>query len=360
MTYQEIAVAVREIASRCDGAETQDGVGFNGTDSHFGKAIANLPDSAWTPGLARQAWDMLHKYKGQLAEYGVDYDALPVPDAPPTRDYAAVDLDGDRLVFRFPYNPSVSDTLKRTVPKIRWNPPTKTWSAPATLDAVKAAKDAGFVVTEAAETAAAKPQEDKPNGTVKVVDGRIRIAFDYDGRLVSAVKGLPGRSFDGPSKSWLVPLSARDAVLAFAWEYRFTVDPSVTAISDDTVAESGRPLVDLHRGGFKVTFDYDAQYVQWIREVPGAMWDAYAKAWLAPAEAAFEVALWAERTNAVIDDATAPLFAAVEDERALIEGSYAKTSDFEVKGLLKPLFPFQRAGVEFALDRLGFINQEAS
>ena len=74
----------------------------------------------------------------------------------------------------------------------------------------------------------------------------------------------------------------------------------------------------------------------------------------APREAAVEVMLWATRANAIVDESCAPLFAEAEATQALVAASMAKDADLHVEGLLKPLMPFQRAGVAYALDRLGF------
>jgi hypothetical protein len=353
MTYEKIREAVAAIAAQCDGAESLDGVGFNGTDTHFGRAAADAPLQAWTPGLARQAWEILHKYSGQLETLGIDYADLPVPDADPSRDYAYVEAAGDRLVFRFPYDPSRSDTLKRTVPGLRWNPTAKTWWAKPSPDAITAAEAAGFTVTDDARALAAEPVESGPAGTITLDGDSLVIAFEYDPRLVAAVKALPSRRFASATKTWVAPIGTRAAVLEFAATYGFDVDPAVTALDDATIAEAARPRVTAN-GVFTLRFDYDAALVQATREIPGARWDPYDRAWTAPREAGFEVLVWAQRCDAIVDESCGPLFAEAEAEQALIAASSAKDADLQVEGLLKPLMPFQRAGVQYALSRLGF------
>ena len=41
-TKEAIHAAVASIAARCDGADTQDGIGFNGSDTKFGKRAAMI------------------------------------------------------------------------------------------------------------------------------------------------------------------------------------------------------------------------------------------------------------------------------------------------------------------------------
>tara|TARA_R110000822_G_scaffold25937_17_gene78527 strand:- start:9533 stop:11593 length:2061 start_codon:yes stop_codon:yes gene_type:complete len=66
---KSILEQVQFIASRCDGANAQDGQGFNGMDTGFGKSMAELETMS-----NRQAFyteKMLKKYHGQLEHMGV-------------------------------------------------------------------------------------------------------------------------------------------------------------------------------------------------------------------------------------------------------------------------------------------------
>jgi SWI/SNF-related matrix-associated actin-dependent regulator 1 of chromatin subfamily A len=56
--------ALRRLASVCDGAKEQDGMGFNGLDSNFGKSLA--AQSSLSPRQAIAARKMLLKYRRQL------------------------------------------------------------------------------------------------------------------------------------------------------------------------------------------------------------------------------------------------------------------------------------------------------
>ena len=64
--------AASELSLVCDGAQTQDRVGYNGSDTKFGNRVAIIPPQDWTDAMAWEVHQMLLKYKAQLAGYGVD------------------------------------------------------------------------------------------------------------------------------------------------------------------------------------------------------------------------------------------------------------------------------------------------
>ena len=74
--------AALQLSAHCDGAISEDGVGFNGSDTKFGNRVAIIPAEDWTDAMAWEVHQMLLKYKRQLAWYGVDYDAIPTPPRP--------------------------------------------------------------------------------------------------------------------------------------------------------------------------------------------------------------------------------------------------------------------------------------
>lgn len=69
--------AVRALAGVCDGAASQDGCGFNGTDTAFGHSLARL--AQWSPAQEQAAYRMIGKYRGQLAGMGIEFAAIPLP-----------------------------------------------------------------------------------------------------------------------------------------------------------------------------------------------------------------------------------------------------------------------------------------
>lgn len=94
--YPLLKRAVCFLASRCDGAQELDGQGFNKLDTGFGKELAATEE--WSPRQAHAAYQMLEKYKRQLANAGIDYDSIPEPDLSEQRVLGVYD---DELVFKF-------------------------------------------------------------------------------------------------------------------------------------------------------------------------------------------------------------------------------------------------------------------
>jgi hypothetical protein len=58
--------AVREIAVRCDGAQSLDAMGFSGVDTKFGRRIAAVPHATWTPEVQLEANKIILKYRQQV------------------------------------------------------------------------------------------------------------------------------------------------------------------------------------------------------------------------------------------------------------------------------------------------------
>ena len=91
--YSQLAEALRSIALSCDGAVTEDSVGFNKSDSRIGTQLALIPESYWTPTMAYSAWIMLAKYSKQLKKLGFVYDEI----TPPKRAYTDIHQDLDSV-----------------------------------------------------------------------------------------------------------------------------------------------------------------------------------------------------------------------------------------------------------------------
>jgi SWI/SNF-related matrix-associated actin-dependent regulator 1 of chromatin subfamily A len=157
--------AIKRIAARSNYATTLDGAGFNKPDAEFGHKLAEGQPAEWSPKMLYQAWRLCNRYRGQLANEGIDFEALPVPPnpydgvvtmvidsgrmsdagvtqlAPPrsstadrrcvlVRDRAGVPLE---FAIAFEYNPALVEAIK-TLPRRTWNQVTKRWTVPASTD----------------------------------------------------------------------------------------------------------------------------------------------------------------------------------------------------------------------------------
>mgnify|MGYP003310633573 CR=1 FL=1 len=67
-TKEAIHAAVSSIAARCDGANTEDGIGFNGSDTKFGRRAAMLPPEDWTDGITWAAYKICLLYTSDAAD----------------------------------------------------------------------------------------------------------------------------------------------------------------------------------------------------------------------------------------------------------------------------------------------------
>jgi SNF2 family DNA or RNA helicase len=79
-TRDEIIAAARALAAVCDGAVSEDQVGYNGADSPIAKSI--LRSDKPTDRQIRALWNILRKYRGQLEGKGIQYELLVPPEVP--------------------------------------------------------------------------------------------------------------------------------------------------------------------------------------------------------------------------------------------------------------------------------------
>lgn len=230
-SYSEIAEYLHRCASAlsgvCDGAHTQDGSGFNGGDSHFGKSLAAQNPAHYSPGQVACLAKMLRKYKRQLAGFGLDITLVP---ASIENKEAAYALRGER-----PAAPVVQS------------------AAPTEL------ADNGHKI------------EAMPRGYWKVI-------FPYSAELIAALKTLPGktRKFEPAGKFWLVNLTAGqpEEILTASKEFRqiiarfeFSAPAELTASLDKAIAEAGAAIMtraDNHEASFATDAQLDMTGMEWI------------------------------------------------------------------------------------------------
>lgn len=321
--------AVRCLAAVCDGAMSLDGSGYNGTDAKFGHRLAELPEEAWTPAMRREAWEMLGKYRHQLANFGVVYDLIPVP---PRVDE---DIQAD-----------ARQAARRQLTAYRSN---------GSREAPPAERTVTF------------------EGEVFVV------RFPYDQVLVGEMRGVPGRRWEPMRKVNTIPPVpyAVRALVAFTDRHDFVWDKAAAERRDgllnatlqdpEPAAAAPTPLeqgVSVGDGRFLVRFEYDRAAVEAIKAIPGRTWDTERKAWSIPMEPFAGSALleWLEQHPVPVNgDIRAHLERVGVEMRERLEASRAGDAELDLSGFDLPdrLYPFQRAGVVYALrTRRCFIADE--
>jgi SNF2 family DNA or RNA helicase len=137
-----------------DYASTENGIGYNKLDSHFGNSLGEQIDRGRTLSMAqaKAAYKMVRKYKVQLhTRFGIDYDLIPAPeteehrvkkqaakDAPKRRVMALkAGADTPTVTISSEYNQALVDEIK-ALPERRWDTDAKVWEAPLTVSNIPA------------------------------------------------------------------------------------------------------------------------------------------------------------------------------------------------------------------------------
>ncbi len=146
--------ALTFLANRCDGAHAVDGAGFNKLDANFGKSLARQ-EGPLTQKQTDSALRMLRKYRKQLGNGGIDFEALKTRTEKAqrerlrtTRNYRGiVTLEGERFVLSFPYDPNLVEAV-RSVPDRRWDSTRKVNTVPISrcLEVERFALDNGLQI----------------------------------------------------------------------------------------------------------------------------------------------------------------------------------------------------------------------
>ncbi len=215
-----LELAIRYLAGQCDGALTLDGVGFNGTDSKFGKWLAEIPEAAWTPADRRKAWVVLRKYRGQLERAGISYERLPVPPSADLVDdgiIAGIHLGNSFFQIVFRYDPDAV-AFVRQIPGARWYPATKNWSAAVTAASARFILDNAARFSIAPDARAAAEQALSPTASAPVVEvervvrwhktgGYLAFEFPFDYAVKDEVKALGARFNLFNDKLWTADIT---------------------------------------------------------------------------------------------------------------------------------------------------------
>lgn len=305
---ETIIAAVIAVAARCDGAKDEDGVGFNGQDALFGKrlaALAEVAPEAVTEAMVGEAATMLVKYcDTQVATYlGAD---------------VAAEVKGHGL--------------------------TAARNALARQDARRALQSAQGVLSR----------------RVTVEGDSLVFVAAYDAALVSAFRDLPGRRYDGGTKTNRVPLNRiTGSHASFAATWGFQVDDEAEAALHNAPAVDSTPVrtATVVGGDVHLVAPYDAALTEAFRGLPGRRYAggdlntaplngfvrdfaaAHGFAGLDLIDAALEARSEADKATEAVRDETRALSTAMDAE--VIPGVKIK----------RALFGYQWAGVRYILSR---------
>lgn len=103
--YMLLKQAVNGLSGVCDGAETRDDQGFDGSDTRAGHLYAFLPLDAWPLSAFHRAWRWTKKYHRQLEQMQIDCSGLPEPPCFEHQDrQIALQPDTRGFFVTFPYD----------------------------------------------------------------------------------------------------------------------------------------------------------------------------------------------------------------------------------------------------------------
>lgn len=120
-----------------DGARIRNGVGFNGSDSAFGRSLAFQIGQGKTLSAKQRAaaYRMLRKYQGQLTnDHGIDFNTIPEPErAAPDLAVTGLAVMGDGFIgITFNGYPKHLLPVVKAVPGAKWSPVDRVWRLPVT------------------------------------------------------------------------------------------------------------------------------------------------------------------------------------------------------------------------------------
>lgn len=232
-----------------DQAREANGVGFNAPDGVHVRELLPFPE--WTGAQEYQMWETLRRYRSQLMSlYGIDFDTqIIIPEKIKITDekilgnqqhirniYSTVkevtfNSSTKMIEVKFNYNSYLVTAIKKVSGmKFDWNK--KSWEGvitPLNKEAfVTFCKECQFIMPENLREFVEKkedpaiPQEPvHPNYFTLNPNGRLAIVFEYDPKKVDAVKQIPGRTWDGVAKRWIVELSevTIESILKFKTQF---------------------------------------------------------------------------------------------------------------------------------------------
>lgn len=183
-------------------------------------------------------------------------------------------------------------------------------------------------------------------------DGDLVISTKYDAELVAQIRQIPSRRWDSVKKVWLISAKHAEAVEKIAATFNIAYTAPPAEILNDSELFEPQPDIKITYESywFNLSFEYDLRLLDKVRAIPRARYSAIMRMWTAPLESALEVLEFAQDTGAVVDGSCEEPFIEARKLFERVAASRATTSDLEIPGLRGELMPFQRAGVEYAIN----------
>lgn len=188
------------------------------------------------------------------------------------------------------------------------------------------------------------------NGHVFIADDHLVLDFPYDKELVAELKEIPGAKWDKVAKVWRAPLSSMSRIRDYASFAGMNMDREVMLFD---VPEMKNKAFGLREDGawIYLSFLYDPVKVRSVKRLSGVTWHAKSMAWRVPSTSIGEAIAWADKFGENVPEELrekARLIVEAQEERT--SASRATDADIQIKSIAGELLPYQRAGVQYALN----------
>ena len=186
------------------------------------------------------------------------------------------------------------------------------------------------------------------NSKLFLNDDHLVLDFPYDANQVAEIKRIPGAKWDKLAKVWRLPMSSLSEARDFAGSYGFDVENDVL-LFDLPRPDNQVFGIRLEGNWIYLSFAYDPVKVKAVKQIASITWHAKTKAWRAPLSSIHEVIDWASKFREKLPEDLASLAEDLKNQHlSSVDASRATEGTIEVAGL--PLLPYQRAGVEYAVE----------
>lgn len=257
--YQQVYEGICAVAAHCDGARTEDGVGFNGQDTHFGRRIAAVAFADWTDDVKAEAARIANTYQKQILTYtDIDVTALAVVQEAKeagtnhgarddARGYERKAKNADKLaerkidvvdgllgIFYAKKDPDFSALLEacKALPGRTFDWTHKCNVVPPSEAVDDFILEWDFPLTDAALALLQAPKPEYFNITVADNGQKLVVDTPYNASLVEAIKVLPGRSYKGGSLNTVDPSTK---VLDLVSRFGLKIHPDARAACEGAV-----------------------------------------------------------------------------------------------------------------------------
>lgn len=235
---EQIGVALRAIASACDGARSRDGGGFSKFDKEFGLRLAGTPTAHWTPRMTQAAHKLALKYRRQLDAFGIVVDPTLFDHGQGKGPQRSIGYDGANFIVKCDRIPAIIDTIKRMPGALATG---DGWLVPFSQSVKPALKHLadthGFKLEpQIARALGAVTAQAQVSTTDRIVDvhpdeaGALVMTFTY--RFELAIEAQAHAAWQAAKNRWRVPILIPEKVrefLRFAQGFSFTVTPAAQA-----------------------------------------------------------------------------------------------------------------------------------